>query len=71
MVAGRTGTRPGGRIALASLSGAALLLFLFSLGIGPVALPPWTVASALAGSGSEAAGIIVRDIRLPRAILSR
>lgn len=47
-----------------------ILLFLASLGIGPVRLAPWTVARALAGLGDETARIIVREIRLPRAILS-
>ena len=48
----------------------AILLFLVSLGIGPVRLAPWTVARALAGLGDETARIIVTEIRLPRAILS-
>ena len=43
--------------------------FLASLGIGPVRLAPWTVARALAGGGDETARIIVREIRLPRAVL--
>ncbi|TDR94563.1 FecCD family ABC transporter permease [Enterovirga rhinocerotis] len=46
------------------------LLFLVSLGIGPVRLAPWTVAQALFGRGDETARIIVAEIRLPRAILS-
>ena len=47
-----------------------VLLFLLSLGIGPVRLAPWTVARALFGGGDETARIIVAEIRLPRAILS-
>jgi iron complex transport system permease protein len=41
-----------------------------SLGIGPVPLSPATVAQALAGLGADTDTIIVREIRLPRAILS-
>lgn len=54
-------------------AGLALLvavLFAASLAIGAVWLPPATVAGALAGGGTEAARIIVLDIRLPRALLA-
>ncbi|HMO30183.1 iron ABC transporter permease [Enterovirga sp.] len=61
------GSRLGVPLAFAAL---LVLLFLVSLGIGPVRLAPWTVARALAGFGDETARIIVREIRLPRAILS-
>jgi iron complex transport system permease protein len=54
----------------AALAALAVLLFLVSLGIGPVPLSPAAVARALAGFGPETDGIIVREIRLPRAILS-
>lgn len=57
----------GGIVALAVL---ALALFIVSLGMGPVRLSPLTVARALAGQAGETATIIVREIRLPRAILS-
>jgi len=53
--------------------GLALLvgiLFLVSLGVGPVWLAPPTVAGALVGHANEAARIIVIDIRLPRALLA-
>ena len=55
---------------LAALAALVAGLFLVSLAIGPVWLPPATVLSALIGQGSEAAGIIVLDIRLPRAVLA-
>jgi len=45
-------------------------LFTMSLAVGPVRLSPAEVWSGLAGSGLEAHGIIVREIRLPRAILA-
>lgn len=57
-------------IAVAALAAGALLLFVLSLGIGPVRLSPATVAGALFGRGDETALVIVREIRLPRAILS-
>lgn len=62
-----SGSRLGVPLAFAAL---LILLFLFSLGIGPVKLAPWTVARALVGLGDETARIIVAEIRLPRAILS-
>src|SRR3954470_19470627 len=46
-----------------------VLLALVSLGIGPVPLSPLTVVEALFGGGSDAQQVIVREIRLPRAIL--
>lgn len=55
------------------LVGALLLLvaalFVASLGVGPVFLPPATVADVLIGRGGEAARLIVLEIRLPRALL--
>lgn len=45
------------------------LLLLASLGIGPVRLSPLTVVDALFGGGSDVQQVIVREIRLPRAIL--
>jgi len=47
----------------------ALLLLLASLGIGPVRLSPLTVVDALFGGASDVQQVIVREIRLPRAIL--
>jgi len=52
---------------LAVLAGA---LFVASLGVGPVKLAPATVVRALLGQGSDVHLIIVREIRLPRAILA-
>ena len=62
--------RARGRLAIPALAGLLLLLFLLSLGIGPVRIVPWIVARALIGQGDEAVRIIVREIRLPRALLS-
>jgi len=45
------------------------LLALVSLGVGPVRLSPLTVIEALFGGGSDLQQVIVREIRLPRAIL--
>ena len=55
------------------LTGLVLLvavLFAGSLAVGPVFLPPTTVARALLGLSDEAARIIVVEIRLPRALLA-
>ncbi len=61
--------RTSGTGTIALLATGAALLFLVSLGIGPVRLPPWEVVRALGGGGSETDRIIVQSIRLPRAIL--
>jgi iron complex transport system permease protein len=45
-------------------------LFLASLAVGPVVLPPQEVLQGLTGTGSETAKIIVGEIRLPRALLA-
>jgi iron complex transport system permease protein len=55
---------------VAALASAASVLFVLSLGIGAVRLAPQVVVGALLGRGEEAALVIVREIRLPRAILS-
>jgi iron complex transport system permease protein len=47
-----------------------VLLALVSLGTGPVRLSPATVIDALFGGGSAAQQTIIREIRLPRAILA-
>jgi iron complex transport system permease protein len=57
-------------IATIALVGLATLLALGSLGTGPVKLSPLTVLDALFGGGSDVHQIIVREIRLPRAILA-
>ena len=51
------------------LSGLTALLFVVSLGFGPVRLSPITVVQSLFGGGSEEQRIIVQEIRLPRALL--
>ncbi|MBV9076874.1 MAG: iron ABC transporter permease [Methylobacteriaceae bacterium] len=56
--------------ASAALAILAVALAVASLGIGPVRLAPGTVVAALLGQGDEAARLIVREIRLPRAVLS-
>src|SRR3954454_12240717 len=54
---------------MAGLVVLVVLLVLLSLGIGPVRLSPPTVIDALFGGGSDVQQVIVREIRLPRAIL--
>jgi iron complex transport system permease protein len=58
------------RMPVLVLAGLVLLLFILSLGVGPVRLSPVVVAKALFGSASEAQEIIVQEIRLPRALLA-
>jgi iron complex transport system permease protein len=55
---------------LASLSLLLALLFVVSLLIGPAALDPFTSLRGLIAGGDEAAMIIMREVRLPRAILA-
>ena len=62
--------RQGDTILLASLVLLVAGLFVASLAIGPVWLPPASVAAALIGRANAAANIIVVDIRLPRALLA-
>jgi iron complex transport system permease protein len=45
-------------------------LSLASLGVGPVRLSPWAVVEAMFGGGTDVAQVIVREIRLPRAVLA-
>jgi iron complex transport system permease protein len=52
------------------LAGAVAVLFLFSLGLGPVGLSPYTVATALFGFGDPVDVLIVQGLRLPRALLA-
>jgi iron complex transport system permease protein len=56
-------------IVLAGLAALVTLLVLGSLGVGPVRISPPGVIEALFGSGSQVHQTIVREIRLPRAIL--
>jgi iron complex transport system permease protein len=62
--------RSGHRTPVLLLGGLVLLLFVLSLGTGPVRLSPMLVAKALLGSGAESYQIIVQEIRAPRAILA-
>ena len=55
---------------IGALAILCVVLFAGSLAVGPVVLPPGAVFGALFGQGSEAARIIVTEIRLPRALLS-
>lgn len=56
-------------IVTAALTMLVILLALGSLGTGPVRMSPVTVLNALFGGGSDVQQVIVREIRLPRAIL--
>jgi iron complex transport system permease protein len=65
-----TGITSGRRAAIiAALAALVVLLAIASLGIGAVRLSPLTVINALFGGGSDVQQVIVREIRLPRAIL--
>jgi iron complex transport system permease protein len=59
----------GARLHLA-LAIAAALAFLASLAVGPVGLSPGEIAGGLAGTAAEDVRLIVREIRLPRALLA-
>lgn len=63
-------TRPPLAAATLILAMLAAALTIGSLGVGPVKLAPVTVIKALLGEGSDVHLIIVREIRLPRAILA-
>jgi len=66
-------TAPAARrrtIATIALVGLVTLLALGSLGTGPVKLSPLTVLDALFGGGNDVQQTIVREIRLPRAVLA-
>jgi iron complex transport system permease protein len=54
---------------MAGLVAVVIVLVLISLGVGPVRLSPIDVIDALFGGGSDVGQVIVREIRLPRAIL--
>jgi len=51
------------------LASTVLIFFLISLGTGPIALNPLQVFQAFFAEASSQAAIIVREIRLPRALL--
>jgi iron complex transport system permease protein len=69
MVTGQSAARRT-MIATVALAALVVVLLLASLGTGPVRLPPLTVLDALFGGGTDVHQIIVREIRLPRAILA-
>jgi len=69
MVTGQTAARRT-YLVTSALVVLVTVLLLVSLGTGPVRLPPLTVFDALFGGGSDVQQIIVREIRLPRAILA-
>ncbi|NJL07392.1 MAG: iron ABC transporter permease, partial [Methylacidiphilales bacterium] len=58
------------RAAVPVLGALVLVLFVVSLGTGPVAIAPGDVLATLTGSGTEAERIIILELRLPRAILA-
>ena len=58
------------RLLIAGLAILTAALFVLSLQLGPVALSPDTVLGALAGRGDPVDLLIVRELRLPRAILA-
>jgi iron complex transport system permease protein len=60
----------GGVGLIAGLATLVAALFIASLAVGAVWLPPGTIAAAIAREGNAAARIIVLDIRLPRALLA-
>ena len=59
----------GARWLVPALVAAIGLLALVSLGLGPARIPPWLALKALV-SDEGSATIIVRDLRLPRALLA-
>jgi iron complex transport system permease protein len=61
---------PSGAGLIGLLALAVLVLFAGSLAVGPVLLSPATVIAGLLGHGGAAADVIVREIRLPRALLA-
>ncbi len=61
---------PRGAVALALLAAAVVAALVLSLGFGAVGLDPAQLAAGLFGHGDPAAVAIVRDLRLPRAVLA-
>jgi iron complex transport system permease protein len=66
---GITARRTGAAL-VAILCALVTVLFIASLAVGTVTIPPAEVLRGLAGQGADATNIIVREIRLPRAILA-
>jgi len=69
VMAGVDGASRRRRVVTAALVVLVVLLFLASLGIGAVRLSLWAVIDAMFGGGTDTAQVIVREIRLPRAVL--
>jgi iron complex transport system permease protein len=59
-----------GSLLIWSLAALILLLFVISLGLGPVPLSPLTVIRAMFGAGDPVDMLIVQQLRLPRALLA-
>lgn len=57
------------RFAIAGLAALIVLLAAISLAAGPASLPPFTALAALF-NGEGVAGLVVREIRLPRTLLA-
>ena len=57
------------RLVLAVLTLSVLLLFIASLFVGPAAIGFWDSINALLTGQGEAAALVMREIRLPRALL--
>src|SRR3954453_1328546 len=66
---GSVGASGASRWLAPALLAAIGLLALVSLGLGPARIPPWLALKALV-SDEGSATIIVRDLRLPRALLA-
>src|SRR3954467_4000439 len=66
---GSVGASGASRWLAPALLTAIALLALVSLGLGPARIPPWLALKALV-SDQGSATIIVRDLRLPRALLA-
>ena len=66
----RTRVRSKDAALIVAMGALVAALFVVSLAVGPVFLPPPTVIAALFGRADAAAGIIVTEIRLPRALLA-
>lgn len=59
-----------GRVTLAALAAGVLGLFVASLLVGPAPLAPKQALDALVTGSDPVAGLIMREIRLPRALLA-
>jgi iron complex transport system permease protein len=67
---GRLGWRTRPHTLHATLAAVTAVLFVLSLAVGPVWIPPLEVLAHLTAGGDDALDLIVRDIRLPRALLA-